>query len=183
MKTETVDIQIRVTYSCPVCSADRMALAAFEQHLRMNHGPVREREIVEKCYADLLSAMKECKHEGIPHCDDLVLHEPGRCEYCDRFPGWQDARLMRGIAFTGNEPEDWERACPATVLRPVEKIERWGGNVSRKVYPGDTLDETVTTNYDWWPIDPTKVEYADEFGGVHFDNGIVIYPLPDLPQT
>jgi len=169
LRAEDIDIEVHIvtTYSCPVCSADRMSLAEFERHLGMKHGPVREREIVEKCYADLLGAMKECKHEGIPHCDDLVLHEPGRCEYCDRFPGWQDARLMRGIAFTGNEPEDWERACPATVLRSVEKIERWGGNVP----------QTMTTNFSWWPVQPTKVEYVDELGGVHYDNVTTIYPI------
>lgn len=177
MKVEDIEIDVQIhtttTYSCPVCPADRMSLADFERHLGLNHGPVREREIVEKCYADLRSAMLDCPHEGIPHCDDLVLHEPGRCEYCDRFPGWQDARLMRGIAFTGNEPEEWERACPATILRSVEKIERWYGNVPQTA--------TATTNFVFpisaWPVQPTKVDYVDEQGGVHYDNGITIYPI------
>lgn len=66
------------------------------------------------------------------HCDDLVLHAPRQCEYCDRHQSWQVARIRLGIAFTGNawnEKGTTLRPCPATLLRSVETIERWYGNV------------------------------------------------------
>lgn len=66
-----------------------------------------------------------------PHCDSKVLHAPGECEYCDKHPDWQALRLSWGIAFTGYEPEEKELPCPASVNRPLETINRWGGNVAR----------------------------------------------------
>lgn len=36
-----------------------------------------------------------------PHCDPLVLHEPGTCVFCDKYPDRQNARINRRVAFTG----------------------------------------------------------------------------------
>jgi hypothetical protein len=36
---------------------------------------------------------------------------------------------MWGIAFTGEEPVGGQLQCPAEKARPIEVIERWGGNV------------------------------------------------------
>lgn len=63
-----------------------------------------------------------------PHCDAAVLHAPNECDYCDLYPAWQRYRVVAGIAFTGHEPLDDETMCPSEVRRPVETIERWGGN-------------------------------------------------------
>ena len=74
----------------------------------------------------------------IPHCDSNVLHAPGRCVYCDRgFADLQEFRLLHGINFTG-ESDPAKLPCPATAKRPVETIERWGGNVAKQ-------------NADWLP--------------------------------
>ena len=62
-----------------------------------------------------------------PHCDMLVLHAPGECEYCDRHPDWQKLREAWGINFTGHHDED-KLTCPAELKRPVEVINRWPGN-------------------------------------------------------
>jgi len=62
-----------------------------------------------------------------PHCDALVLHAPGECEYCDRHPDWQQLRQMWGINFTG-KTQPTKAPCPAERRRSVEKIHRWGGN-------------------------------------------------------
>lgn len=68
----------------------------------------------------------------IPHCDSNVLHAPGRCDYCDRgFADLQEFRLLHGINFTG-ESDPTKLPCPATAKRPVETIERWGGNVAKQ---------------------------------------------------
>ena len=68
----------------------------------------------------------------IPHCDSNVLHAPGRCVYCDRgFADLQEFRLLHGINFTG-ESDPAKLPCPATAKRPVETIERWGGNVAKQ---------------------------------------------------
>lgn len=64
-----------------------------------------------------------------PHCDDLVLHAPGNCKYCDMFPDIQQARIKNGVNFTGeNDPK--KKQCPAEVRRSLDTINRWGGNVA-----------------------------------------------------
>lgn len=63
-----------------------------------------------------------------PHCDSLVLHGPGECKFCDRYPDWQDARIRENIAFTGREPERFGTACPSTLTRTVDTINLWPGN-------------------------------------------------------
>lgn len=68
--------------------------------------------------------------ETLPHCDADVLHAPGACVYCDGRPDLQARRAFEGVNFTGeNDPA--KTPCPATLRRPVEKIERWYGNVPR----------------------------------------------------
>jgi hypothetical protein len=91
---------------------------------------MRERDLVEAAYADYLAAIKHGP-QGIPHCDELVLHAPGDCVYCDKYPTRQQARLDMGILFTDEKgyAGPTARPCPATLLRPVETIERWYGNV------------------------------------------------------
>lgn len=46
--------------------------------------------------------MKLSTIKQFPHCDSRVLHAPGKCEFCDKHPDWQDLRLAWGIAFTGD---------------------------------------------------------------------------------
>lgn len=106
----------------------------------------REREIVERAYVDLLTAMNVKPGSSMPHCDDLVLHAPRQCEYCDRHQSWQVARIRLGIAFTGNawnEKGTTLRPCPATLLRSVETIERWYGNVPTEKTIEDEVTEIV----------------------------------------
>jgi hypothetical protein len=78
-------------------------------------------------------------HRGLvatfPHCDELVLHAPGECEFCDRCPEAQADRERRLINFTGHS-EPHKEKCPSEVRRPLESIERWGGNVASR---GGTL--------------------------------------------
>lgn len=66
-----------------------------------------------------------------PHCDMRVLHAPGECSYCDRHPDWQELREAWGINFTGHH-DDKKLLCPAEHIRPIETINRWGGNVPTK---------------------------------------------------
>jgi len=63
----------------------------------------------------------------MPHCDERVLHRPGKCEYCDAYPDWQDLRVRWAINFTG-ENANGKTPCPSTLRRPLETIERWPGN-------------------------------------------------------
>lgn len=65
--------------------------------------------------------------EEFPHCDNKVLHAPGQCEYCDEHPDWQHLRQVWGICFTG-EPNPNKIPCPAEQARPLESINKWGGN-------------------------------------------------------
>lgn len=70
-----------------------------------------------------------------PHCDSLVLHSPGACEFCDLHPGWQALRSAQGIAFTDMSEEDRVKhdllPCPSTYRRPPEVRDRWPGNTAR----------------------------------------------------
>lgn len=68
-----------------------------------------------------------------PHCDELVLHAPTKCVYCDLYSERQAARIRDGIAFTGEPPTRGgpEKPCPSTQRRPLERINRWPGNTPR----------------------------------------------------
>lgn len=70
-----------------------------------------------------------------PHCDSLILHRPGTCEFCDRHPDWQQYREHAGLAFS-NDSEEYIREhrlvpCPSTSRRTAEVRDRWPGNVPR----------------------------------------------------
>jgi hypothetical protein len=64
-----------------------------------------------------------------PHCDQSVLHAPGECAYCDRYPKRQQGRIDAKIAFTGGPVPEFGSQDPATLARPLEKINLWHGNV------------------------------------------------------
>lgn len=86
---------------------------------------------IQRNYADYLALLdQEAKKQNVcgPHCDAYVLHKPGECDACDAFLPLQVYRAIHGIAFTGDEPKDYERPCPATLFRPAETIHRWHGN-------------------------------------------------------
>lgn len=63
----------------------------------------------------------------MPHCDSSVLHAPEVCEYCDKYPNWQEYRILSRINFT-NETDPDKAPCPSTHFRPAEIVNRWGGN-------------------------------------------------------
>lgn len=93
-----------------------------------------------------------------PHCDQTILHAPGKCVYCDHFPEWQEYRKVAQIAFTGddnelgvkrvfpdpqspNAVEDFVPGiapCPSTWFRASEGRDRWGGN---RAYTQADIDE------------------------------------------
>lgn len=60
-----------------------------------------------------------------PHCDSKVLHAPGKCEFCDKYPEAQ--RMLDKINFTGESDPD-KTPCPSTLRRPLETINQWPGN-------------------------------------------------------
>ena len=68
------------------------------------------------------------KEYQAPHCDSNVLHAPGKCIYCDHFPERQRARQIAEMNFTGEQDPN-KSPCPAEHARPLETINRWGGNI------------------------------------------------------
>lgn len=113
----------------------------------------RDAALVE--YADYLGRVKETDVEARsmhPHCDELILHEPGKCWACDLYPQRQRLRLHMLIAYTGEDASNTNlRACPAERARPLEKINRWGPNVAR------TTEQQAAADAEWaavvakWP--------------------------------
>lgn len=86
---------------------------------------------------ELESALKREYEESeakYPHCDELVLHAPGECKYCDLFPARQSSRIKNLINFTGHRERGCS-PCPSEKRRAFESINRWGGN--RAVKPGE----------------------------------------------
>lgn len=68
--------------------------------------------------------------EPFPHCDARVLHHPfDKCVDCNHYPALQLERFDKKIAFTGRWREGLE-LCPAEQARPLDVINRWGGNVA-----------------------------------------------------
>lgn len=65
---------------------------------------------------------------SMPHCDSRILHAPGECQYCDKYPDDQALRIRLRIAFTGHSPREDERACPADVARTPDHYNAWPGN-------------------------------------------------------
>jgi hypothetical protein len=77
-----------------------------------------------------------------PHCDARVLHAPNVCEYCDRYPDYQELRKRWGIAFTGQTPKKDQVPCPADAIRPPgsdRDHRRWAGNVATTEKPVDEI--------------------------------------------
>lgn len=73
-----------------------------------------------------------------PHCDQRVLHAPGECKFCDDCSLLQFVRHAWGINFTGHHQIETDNGtamlpCPAEVSRPLDLINRWGGNTARTV--------------------------------------------------
>lgn len=63
-----------------------------------------------------------------PHCDNLVLHAPTVCMFCDKHPKQQQQRIKDKINFTGQNNPNF-KPCPSTLRRSLETIENWHGNV------------------------------------------------------
>jgi hypothetical protein len=77
-----------------------------------------------------------------PHCDPRILHKPGECQFCDKQPEWQSLRRAWGVNFTGHHDGMNEYgmafvSCPSEVIRPLERINQWDGNVP---YKADTIN-------------------------------------------
>jgi len=87
--------------------------------------PVDEEEEEEEEDPRLEQAMETLGQ--FPHCDYLILHSPGTCEFCDSRPVWQALRVIYGINFT-NEDYPNKEPCPSLVRRSLETINKWGGN-------------------------------------------------------
>lgn len=62
-----------------------------------------------------------------PHCDDLILHAPGECQYCDAYPSAQLTRVNAGINFTNHDDKDLE-PCPSLSRRNAVDRDAWVGN-------------------------------------------------------
>ena len=67
----------------------------------------------------------------MPHCDSSVLHEPNKCQFCDRYPEAQKYRISARINFTGQNDED-KTPCPSTHTRSAESVDAWGGNRAQR---------------------------------------------------
>ncbi len=98
----------------------------------INRGPHVPRgvEVVDDDYTDVLGTDVQ-----FPHCDSLILHSPGACEYCDRHPDWQALRSAQGVAFS-DTPDSLIKVhnlipCPSTSARTAEVRDRWPGNTAR----------------------------------------------------
>ena len=61
------------------------------------------------------------------HCDSLILHAPGECQYCDHYPEAQALRDWWQINFTGQR-DTTKLPCPSTLRRTDEVRDLWGGN-------------------------------------------------------
>lgn len=61
------------------------------------------------------------------HCDQTILHAPGKCQYCDHYPEAQALREWWNINFTG-ESDPSKAPCPSEFRRAAEVRELWGGN-------------------------------------------------------
>lgn len=69
-----------------------------------------------------------------PHCDQSILHAPGVCEYCDKYPDWQELRNFWGINFTGGD-DPKKAPCPSTFFRPSGYRDAWPGNTPEGYFP------------------------------------------------
>lgn len=63
----------------------------------------------------------------LPHCDQSILHAPGTCDFCDKYPYAQALRAQWRINFTGEHDDD-KAPCPSEYFRSGELRDRWPGN-------------------------------------------------------
>jgi hypothetical protein len=86
-----------------------------------------------------MKAKGDTSYAAYPHCDSAVLHEPGRCDYCDEYPAKQAARLLSKINYTGNRWEGFG-LCPSEMSRDLATINKWEGNVPHRELPKTWVD-------------------------------------------
>lgn len=93
-----------------------------------DNGSTVPNRVEEEDYTDVLGTSVQ-----FPHCDALILHSPGACEFCDRHPDWQALRSGMGVAFSDTPEEMIKKQnlvpCPSTHRRPAEVRDLWPGNV------------------------------------------------------
>ena len=77
--------------------------------------------------AEIATSERRLSTAPYPHCDSNVLHRPGSCVFCDKFPDAQLSRIYGRINFTGDSDPEL-LPDPASIQRPLEVINRWGGN-------------------------------------------------------
>lgn len=65
-----------------------------------------------------------------PHCDNQILHSPGKCKYCDDHPDAQTYRKMLHLKFT-DEMSEGDSVLPGGE-RTKARAERWGGNQAKE---------------------------------------------------
>jgi hypothetical protein len=70
------------------------------------------------------------EREIVVHCDNRVLHSPGVCVYCDKYPEAQAFRKGLHMKFT-DELEPDEAILPGQE-RTRASADRWGGNQGKK---------------------------------------------------
>jgi len=91
-----------------------------------------------------------------PHCDSRIVHRPLTCIYCDMHPELQQKRIDEGINFTG-EHDTSKRMCPAEAARPLDIINRWGGNTPKE----ENMDiHVVISHEDDLQIDTPLIEWV-----------------------
>ena len=92
-----------------------------------------------------------------PHCNEQVLHAPGECEFCDKYPERQQARIASNTPFSptdqpwpGNRPEGYrDFYVPAA---PVAYHMTWDIEIEKHARkPGHTHDP----EFFWALFDPT----------------------------
>jgi hypothetical protein len=76
----------------------------------------------------------------LPHCDQRVLHAPGECDYCDKSPHLQAARIIWEIAFTGHLATGHQLPCPSDAQRGLGGAHVWPGNIPRPM-PHEMVNE------------------------------------------
>lgn len=90
-----------------------------------------------------------CPSRTPPHCDQLVLHAPGECRYCDANPDWQTLRELWGIAFTGHAPGAHQVPCPSDQRRGTGQAHTWGGNRPTNVDAPEEQTFASKVMYGW----------------------------------
>lgn len=111
--------------------------------------------------AGIATSEKRLSTAPYPHCDSNVLHSPGRCVFCDKFKDAQQARIYAGINFTGEDAYD-RYPDPATQLRPLEVIERWGGNRPKTQKDLDDEEEAWRKFAEEWDRDHGSPWYGHD---------------------